>query len=114
MYINSNLSPREAFRIHGNLPTDMIEQLITESEYAEESQSVVPSIYEAKAQFLGEDFAQDIIDELEFFVKRLRGDNRKELQEIILKLADLQIEITRSSEYGRNELVDALKVLEVD
>ena len=33
-YVNSNLTPREAFSVHGTLPDSMIEKIIDENEVA--------------------------------------------------------------------------------
>lgn len=112
MQINSNMSPREAFRFYGQLPESLIEQLLDDSEFAEENQNAIPLIYEAKAQFPNEDFAQDIISELQFIAKRLRGNNREELLDTIRNLEKLQSEIARESEYGHRELASALAILE--
>lgn len=48
-YVNSNLTPREAFRLHGTLPASMIERLLDQYEiYIELSKTVLQAVDDAE------------------------------------------------------------------
>src|SRR4030066_1348961 len=107
MYINSNLTPREAFRIHGALDHAMIERLIDDSEALKTVSDAQDHLNEAENALVSEDFLSDVISDLEAIAKRLRGDNRADLLGIAQKLQDLELSTGRAMEYAKSELAAA-------
>ncbi len=112
MYINSNLSPREAFRIYGQLPEQIINRLIDHNEACEDIADCAANIREASSQFPEEDFLSETISDLQKIVKRIRGENKTDLQVAIDALEEIQLTFSRATEYGRKELNEALTVIE--
>ena len=108
----NTLSPHEAYRITGQLTQAHIESLLEVADLSEKASSVESGICEAKAQFPDEGFLQDIISDLQTFAKRLRGENRADLLAIAEQLEQTQLETFQSTEYGLEQLNDALKDLE--
>jgi hypothetical protein len=48
-YVQSNLTPREAFNLHGTLPASMIERLLDQYEiYIELNKTVLPAVGDAE------------------------------------------------------------------
>lgn len=113
-YINSNLSPREVFRIYGTLPDNMIEDLLDTQDAADATCGASPYIEEAMTMYPGEDFIdqEGVFDDLRAIAASVRGDNRKAVQAVIEKLEGLQLGVSRQSEYGIDELRKALKSME--
>ena len=105
-------TPREYYRLHGRLPERTIEALIDTSEDVESLPDVAPYISEASGQFPEEDFLGEAIEQVQDLAKKLRGDNRETAREIAVMLENIQQTITGGTEYGREQLRNALKELE--
>ena len=65
-------------------------------------------INEAMGQFPAEDFLAGPIERLHEMAKRLRGDNRATLLEIIKQLDDIAQCTISADDYGRSELHKAI------
>lgn len=102
-YINSNLTNREAYALHGKLDDERIQDLL---DLEDEHQLAENEWYvqEASAQYPAEDFLHDIVKILQKLAKNLRGDNKTTLIEVITALDDIQIQQSRATEYAREEL----------
>jgi len=68
-------------------------------------------INEAKGSYPDEDAMQDQINDLRTIAKRLRGENRQELEAVAQALEDARDSQARESEYGLEALGHALKAL---
>jgi len=114
MYINSNLTSREALNLFGTLPADHIERLIDIEEAQESARGVAPYIEEAITCFPGEDFieSEGVLDDLRKIAKTVRGDNRVAILAVIEKLEGVQLGTARQAEYGVSELRNALREIE--
>jgi len=110
MYVNSNMTPREAFNQFGTLPESMIDSLINTQEAADQTSGVCPNIEETLTQYPGEDFIESagVFDDLRAIARSVRGDNKAAILNVIEKLEALQLCIARQSEYGKSELNNAL------
>lgn len=106
-----NLTHKEYFHLHGALPDSRIEQLIDENLDLEGKNigEWKSTLFEAKAQFMDEDFLSKEVSMLQALVKNLRGDNRATLSKIIEHIEESILSQSRSSEYGCEELNKILK-----
>lgn len=111
MIETSNMSHAECFKLNGDLSLERIEQLIDNQLKEDTLPSVECKIEEAVGQFPNEDFLQDIINDIGDIAKRLRGDNKKEMMDIMDRLDEIQMSTLHSSEYGMQELEDALNII---
>jgi hypothetical protein len=112
MYIASNLTPREAYRLNGQLSHELIESLLDTVETVEGAEGVSCHVQEAIGCFPKEDFLASFIDDLYKLSKRLRGENKAEALHLIEKAEDLQQCVFNEGDYGRSELREANKALE--
>jgi len=114
MYINSNMTPREAFKFYGKLPDDWIESLIEDQEMLYDLNGVSSYIEDALAQYPDEDFieSEGIFDDLREIASNVRGENKSRILAVIEKLEALQLSISRQTEYGAEELRKALATIE--
>lgn len=106
---NLTLSEREraAYQAGDYATAELLAGLID----AESTCSVRPHIEEARGCFPAEDCLQSEIESLRAFSRRLRGDNKAELQRILEALETRQTELWQSGEYGADELRQALEGL---
>lgn len=104
MLYSSNMTHEEFYRVNGTLTPERIDSMFEKCDEAEAWQDLTPCIQEAHSCFIEEDFLQKEILKLQAFAKRLRGDNKAELLQLI---EDMEGEITQaiaSAEYGVSEL----------
>lgn len=107
-----NLTNQEYFRLHGTLPSDRIEELLHDPNAEIDLAGAVAKIEEGMGQFPEEDFGHDIIGRLQALAKCVRGANREELLSIIGAAEDLFQCQFYASDYGRSELIDAIKCID--
>ena len=108
----SSLTNKEYFRMYGTLSPDRIEELLYDPSTEIDLAGAVAKIEEGIRQFPEEDFVYNIIECLQTLAKRLRGANREELLSIINAAEDaLQCQFY-ATEYGRRELIDAIKLID--
>ena len=112
MYVASNMTLAEEFRMNGALSADSIESLIEREALLDGLNGIEVKIKEGMTQFPAEDFLQGPIKRLHQLAKKLRGDNRSEVLAIIESLDDIAQCTFNSADYGRSELKDALKIYE--
>lgn len=109
----SNLTHKEYFRLHGSLPPERCELLLhdTDAGAAVDAAGALAHISEARGQFPAEDFASEIVTQLQALRANLRGSNRDKLGQIIESLEDLLQCQFNASDYGLSELREAEKCL---
>lgn len=113
MNINhSNLSAREHLRINGQVPADMLESLLDKEEKINSIAGIEAHLSEAKSCFPAEDFLEPIRWELQELHKNLRGANREKLGGILESMDDLAQLVFNESDYGRDELKQALSIIQ--
>jgi hypothetical protein len=111
MYINSNLSAKEAFNLYGTLPVEMLEKCV--DFYDAASDQDLTEFGDVKAGFPDEDFLEPILDLLKNLSGNLKKSATKEaLQFIIEQAEDLQLTVASSSEYGMEQLTETIERLE--
>jgi hypothetical protein len=103
----TNLTNKEYYRLNGTLSEERIEALL-EIDVNVDGSSPAAYIDEAMGTFPNEDFLEHIIKKVREVAKRVRGDNKDDLDQILLDLEDLQDKVNNDSDYGRSELENAL------
>ncbi len=105
----SNLTHRELFRLHGTLPPERVESLLDDIDAgaAVDVAGALIHISEARGQFPAEDFASEIVSQLQALRANLRGANRDKLGQIIESLEDLLQCQFNATDYGLDELHQA-------
>lgn len=112
MYTTLTPAERERHAYASGLPfAEVFGQLADLSEADENRKGIDAHLDEARAQFPNEDFLCSVLDDLQGMAKRLRGDNRADLQRIIEALTEIQDSVARDSEYGVDELRKASAAL---
>jgi hypothetical protein len=111
MYINSNLTAKEALRLHGQLSEQHLESLLESEEKLNAIDDIDGNLLDARGSYPDEDFLAEIIDRMQTFAKNLRGANKDTCLSIIEALDDIQTTTMHASDYGRSELSSALKVI---
>ena len=113
MYINySSLSPKEHFRLNGQVPGDMLETLLDRADALETLGGLDAHLSEANGCFPAEDFIEPIRWQLQDLHRSLRGANREKLGGILESLDDLAQCIFNESDYGRDEIRKALDIIQ--
>jgi len=112
MYQDYNLTPREAYRINGQLSPECIESLLDYQESIAGCENVSAQVSEALGCFPAEDFLASFIEDLHALSRNLRGANREEALRLIESAEDLQQCVFNEGDYGRSELREARKTLE--
>lgn len=109
----SNLSHTEYFRLNGQLSSERVEQLLDDSKIAIELdvREFAPYAQEASGQFPSEDFLHEIVSDLYYLAKRMRGETKKELLGIIESLEDALQCQANASDYGRGELSKIIQTI---
>ncbi len=79
--------------VAGTPDAPLLAELAEHEARAENTSDAVVQLADLAALFPGEDFAQEIIRDLQAIAKRLRGDNRTDLLQAIEALESLQTEI---------------------
>lgn len=98
------LTNREYLSLHSTLSLDRIEALVQMEDAIRGQEGVLNYLDEVGGGFPGEDFLNDIINNLRALSKRLRGVNKDELNSIIEQVEELQASTTHESEYGLEQL----------
>ena len=98
------MSAAEYYRYNGTLTSEHIEDLLSIEARLEQVKGIDAYIGEAMAQFPAEDFLSDVENRLQELCKRLRGDNRETLKDIIESLSNVAQCEFNSTNYGRDEL----------
>jgi len=107
----SNISPEEYYRMYDELDNERIEYLLQNQRDENAFSDVEIGIEEAQAQYMGEDFLKDEIDQLFDLAKRLKGYNRETLNSLISKI-ELEVDKEKAaSEYRADELNKVLKLI---
>ena len=112
MYLGSNYTAREAFHIRGYLTAEEQQCMVEDAEDVETMRATVPNIEEARGCYPSEDFAENLISAMRDLSKRMRGDTKAVMLELIEQAEKLQTEVVQEGEYGASELQNALNVLE--
>jgi len=108
----TSLTPEEQFRIHGTLPSRVIESLLDGRQSLTKLEHVDVKIKEAKGCFIGEDFLSEHLNALRALVKAMRASATKDELLGLVELLDEEVsEARQSAEYGASELRDALSAL---
>lgn len=101
----------EFYRLNGYLSRDYAEPLLDAQNKLESVSGVDSYIQEAMGQYPAEDFLSEIVSDLHALAKRMyKGDNKTELLRIIESMDDALQCQSNASDYGREELHNALKV----
>lgn len=102
----SNLTHAEYYHLNGMLSEQRTEALLRDYEEAQASDvcEYANEAQEACAGFPEEDFLAEHTSDLYHFAKRLRGDNKKELLEIVARLVQTESDVVSSAEYGYDKL----------
>ncbi|MGE8165211.1 hypothetical protein ACQKRQ_34310 [Paraburkholderia sp. NPDC080076] len=108
----SGLSNAEFYRLNGTMSIDRIEALLDREAAAPDLGGVACDVDEAKAGFPDEDCAAALIERMQKLAKRMRGDTRRELLELVAELETLQTSLANSAEYGCEKLKSAIQALE--
>jgi hypothetical protein len=108
-----SLSPAEHYHLHGTLTPAHIEPLLDASAQLAQARAGAAHINEAMAQYPGEDFLQQHLEQLQQLVGHMRGPNRDTLVLIIANLQTQIDSIANDAAYGRDELSKALDAMEV-
>ena len=103
IYINSNLTNREAYALHGKLDDARMQELLDLEDEHQPAENEC-YVHEASAQYPAEDFLHDNIKILQKLAKNLRGGNKETLIEVIAALDCIQMHQSRATEYAREEL----------
>ena len=103
---------QERFAYFSNKPEAAILGELADRSSAEDLFSGIEShVDEAHAAYPAEDFAHEVIADLQGFAKRLRGENRADLLAIVNALAELQHQTFLSTDHGREELSEIRMIL---
>lgn len=106
MIDSANMTHEEFYRVNGTLTPERIDSLLDEQSNLEsfDVREFTAYAQEARGCYIGEDFAQEHLDDLRDIAKRLRGDNRNSLLMLIDRLQDSVKEAVGNAEYGASEL----------
>lgn len=108
----SNLTSNELERYAYLAGNTQLAELSEYQSQVEDFCSIEPHLSEAQGCFVGEDWADEPLQDLHALAKRLRGDNRAELDRIIESIEEVRREAVQNAEYGRDELRKALKLVD--
>ena len=102
----SNMTHEEYFRVNGKLSEQRTEQLLSTLDEAQafDVREFASYAQEAQAGFPEEDFLADVISDLHYLAKNMRGDNKKQMLHIINKLDDIAQCQFNAADYGCEQL----------
>lgn len=106
-----NLSPEEHFRLRGHIANQHAEMLLDSLGKVEKLDGLENYLQEAKGGFPDEDFLAGVIDDVRCLLKNVRGDNKKNLEDILKKLNELSEIQVQSTEYSLEQIVEVQKAL---
>lgn len=102
-YATTNMTDEEVFRMTGNLPPDRVEKLLNRQDTEEIINSI--NVYASEARMtVEEDFLSDQTTRLFEIAKKLRGDNRKDLEEVIEEIRLSVQEMVNAASYSNEQL----------
>lgn len=113
MHHLSHLTPDERERYAYLAGQAQLAELCEFQSQTEDLCSVEPHLSEARGCYMPEDFLHGPLKDLRAIAKRLRGENRAELERIAQAIEEARDEQARSSEYGRDELDKALDLIDL-
>jgi len=102
---------RAAYQAGDYAAVALLQVAIDADEVKTSAENALINIHEAKAGFPDEDCLSDLISDLQYLARNMRGENRKSLMAAIEKAEELQLDIGRSTEHGLNELKQAEREL---
>lgn len=102
-YATTNMTDEEVFRMTGNLPPDRVEKLLNRQDTEEVINSIDAYAYEARMT-IEEDFLSAQITSLYEIAKKLRGDNRKDLEKVIEEIRSSVEEMVNAASYSNEQL----------
>ena len=105
----SNLTIEAYYKLNGTLTNSMIEELLDLQVAVEGGSGVLVHIGEASGCYPEEDFLSNHIEGLRAISRRLRGQNKADLEEAIRALEGLETSTQQETEYGISELDAAEK-----
>lgn len=111
MNITSNTTAEEEYRLTGSVTGIRLEQLLDDSLRLSKILNAEDYIQEATSSFPNEDFLSSITESLYSISKNVRGTNKDDILRVIESLTDLEISVTNDSEYGREQLYQAMKAI---
>jgi len=111
MIKSSNMTPKEEFRLNGQLSEQTALKLLDAVDRSESLQGINAYIEEAMGSFPGEDFLESIKTKMTNLARILRGNNRKVLNDIIAELDEVAMLTYDEAAYGRDELRSALNAI---
>ena len=107
----SNLTMAEHYRLFGTLSEQHVEEVLAKGLDDFDPSDVSVHINEAMCGMYSEDFLAHHINSLYEFKKRLRGQNREALQDIINEMESSAQDLFNEGDYARDELRKALSAL---
>ncbi|MGF6599818.1 hypothetical protein P3T23_004552 [Paraburkholderia sp. GAS448] len=108
----SGMSNAEFYRLNGTMSEERIVALLDGEAAAPDLGSVVCDLGEAKAGFPAEDCASALLEGMQKLAKRMRGDNRAALLELVGELEQLQTSLANDADYGRDKLDAAIRAID--
>lgn len=108
MFLGSNCTAEEELRLTGTVTGERLNNLLDQETQLTALKDVAPHIQEALGQFPAEDFLEEHKTRLVMLAKNMRGANKEALQAIIETLDDISMTTFYASDYGSNELRQAL------
>lgn len=102
----SNLTHAEYFHLNGKLSEDRTEAILSNLHDAEtlDVREYASYAQEACSGFPDEDFLADVISDLHYLAKNMRGNNKEQMLHIINKLDDIAQCQFNAADYGREQL----------
>lgn len=106
-----NYTPAEYLKLHGTLPVCVIEEILDKQDQIQDLDGIEAHIQEGMTALTAEDMLAEQVSRLNALAKRLRGDNKQELNAIIESVEDfLQCQFNQA-DYGRDELKKAIAAI---
>ena len=106
----SNWSPEEQLRMTGKFTDEQNEEFLRLGDTVDSLSQI--DLREVGAGFPDEDFLSTVIRSVRNLAKKLRNDNRGKAMTIAETLEEMQTEIGHSTEYSREKLNAAIKLLD--
>lgn len=106
----SNMTAEEMYRATGTLSREKIEELLDAEAKLTQVKNIEGHLVDAH-QFPNEDFLAGVTDKVRQVFERVHGENKKDLLHVIEMLDDIGMCTLNASQYGREELKQALDVV---
>lgn len=111
-YHFANLTDQEYFNLRGTLTSERIQELIDQSALVEAASEAKSALQDALGVYPCEDCLQSVIDDLKQLAKNLRGENKNEVNSILLGVEERQNQLHNQSEYGAEVINNFIRSLE--